>query len=137
MHFVNFDICLDGKWESKSCDKGSLFWVVTNCCIPIEKYPSLDECLLMEEERNQNKTIKDPEVEQRANHQETQIEPKESKKDKEKDSDIDQDNLSTIEEELPESEEGNESFSAGNDLVAGYRGKENKGSNKYLNQGSN
>jgi hypothetical protein len=58
MHFVKFDVCLDGKWEGKSCDKGSLFWVVPNCCIPIEKYPAFDDCVLTEEEKIRNKTVK-------------------------------------------------------------------------------
>ena len=45
MHFRNFDVCLGGKWVEKSCDKDSLFWVVINCCIPIYKYPTFDECV--------------------------------------------------------------------------------------------
>merc|ERR1712012_1026704 len=52
MHFVDYDLCSNGKWEKKSCDKGSLFWVITNCCIPIEKYPTFDECLPMREDKN-------------------------------------------------------------------------------------
>ena len=64
MHFVNFDICLDGTWEEKSCDKGSLFWVIPNCCIPIEKYPTFDECVFPEEEKNLNETEKPVELSQ-------------------------------------------------------------------------
>ena len=44
MHFRKFDICSDGDWVEKSCDKHSLFWVIVNCCIPIYKYPSFDNC---------------------------------------------------------------------------------------------
>ena len=127
MHFVNFDICLDGKWEPKSCDKGSLFWVITNCCIPIEKYPTFDECLSMEDGRNQNNITKASEEEQ------GETKTFESTVEKDNDPDIDQDNLSTIEEELPESEEPNGSFSADTDKVAGYRQKEDKGNSTYLN----
>ena len=44
MHFRKFDICSDGDWVEKSCDKHSLFWVIVNCCIPMYKYPSFDNC---------------------------------------------------------------------------------------------
>ena len=44
MQFRKFDICSGGDWVEKSCDKHSLFWVIVNCCIPIYKYPSFDNC---------------------------------------------------------------------------------------------
>lgn len=56
MHFVKFDVCLSGKWERKSCEKNSLFWAVVNCCIPINKYPTFDNCVLTEEEKKVKET---------------------------------------------------------------------------------
>ena len=58
MHFTMFDVCLDGKWEERSCDKGSLFWAVTNCCIPLDRYPTFDECILSEGEKDRSKTTR-------------------------------------------------------------------------------
>ena len=54
MHFNNFDICEEGRWAKKTCDPGMLFWQVPNCCIPINKYPTTDNCALTEEERRKH-----------------------------------------------------------------------------------
>ena len=51
MHFVHFDVCQNGEWKGKSCDIGQLFWAVINCCIPLNRYPTFENCVLTEEER--------------------------------------------------------------------------------------
>ena len=134
MHFMDYDVCLDGKWESKSCDKGSLFWVVTDCCIPIEKYPTLDNCIQMKEGSNQNKIIKSPYERKLRNHV-PEITSKKSEKlsseetGSQNQSSIDKDNLDTDEEEPYESGEASKSKSSDNNEAewGGYRHKDNEG----------
>ena len=156
MHFVNYDVCLNGKWESKTCEKGSLFWVVTDCCIPIEKYPTLDNCIQIKEDSNQNEITKAPyrrklrsqllEITSKKpeRHDSEEIGSKNplleitSKKPERHGSEeigsknplsIDMDNLDTDEEEPYESEEtsNNQSSDNSEDEPGGNRHEDNKG----------
>ena len=134
MHFVNYDVCLNGKWESKTCEKGSLFWVVTDCCIPIEKYPTLDNCIQIKEESNQNEVTKSP-YGRKLRNQLPEITSKKSEKlgseeiGSQNPSSIDMDNLDTDEEEPYESVEtsSNQSSDNSEDELGGYRHEDNKG----------
>ena len=134
MHFVNYDVCLNGKWESKRCEKGSLFWVVTDCCIPIEKYPTIDNCIQIKELSNQNRTMKIPH-ERKLRIPVPEITSKKSEKLVSEETgslnptSIDKDNLDTYEEEPYESVETSNDQSSDNSEAewGGYRHKDNEG----------
>ena len=144
MHFVDYDLCSNGKWVKKSCDKGSLFWVITDCCIPIEKYPTFGECIPMKDVRNVNKTTEAP-----TNYEVTTNNDRNTNYEANNDSSSennysikstqssaltpyknesseDKDNLDTLEDELSESQEDRDNLS---EFVewGGYRHKDEEG----------
>ena len=148
MHFVDYDLCKNGKWEKKSCDKGSLFWVITDCCIPIEKYPTFDECMPMKEDKNVNKATESPPYNKvttntpENSNNETNSDDSSEKNYRsnttqfstqspyENESSEDKDNLDTAEEELSESQEDRDNIS---EFVewGGYRHKDEEGIDSY------
>ena len=44
INFHFYEICKDGIWQQAECERGSLFWSLLSCCIPISKYPSSKAC---------------------------------------------------------------------------------------------
>ena len=142
MHFVNFEVCSKGKWVSKTCAKGSLFWVVTDCCIPIEKYPNIDNCIQIKEDIGLNKATESPQksmpkhqypIIRSSNHPTIRYGEKSEKigsaeEGSANQSKIDKDNLETDEEEPYESNEDRSNLSSDTEPEwGGYRHKDNEG----------
>ena len=144
MHFIDYDICSNGKWEKRSCGKGSLFWVITDCCIPIQMYPTFDECIPMQADKNLNKTTENPTYNEVTtnNYRSTNYEGNNDNSSEKNytlksknsstqvpyknESSEDKDNLDTVEEELSESQEDRDNLS---EFVewGGYRHKDEEG----------
>ena len=46
MDFSQYEICSEGgKWMTKTCQRGSMFWTIVSCCIPLGNFPVIDNCI--------------------------------------------------------------------------------------------
>ena len=44
--FSQYEICSEGgKWMTKTCQRGSMFWTIVSCCIPLGNFPVIDNCI--------------------------------------------------------------------------------------------
>ena len=43
--FKKYSACHQGQRKVKRCPNGSIFYFAIQCCVPISKFPCLDNCL--------------------------------------------------------------------------------------------